>query len=243
MTDLTFIVFYRRDSDDRRFNLEKSLTYITTKFPDSEVILMNDSVDYGTELKEIKDKFPSINGFIFYNEDEFKKSFAYNAGANMAHGNVFCFWDVDVLIEDRFIKEAYDNIKSGEVDHVYPFTGLFINVLPDLYPKFLDNYDFSALLKLWNDKHPSAEFASDISPGGCNLISRKAFRLINGFDERFIGWGFEDSDFLYRSRRNNRVKYLGDKDAICWHLHHTNAKRLENPHYNNNILLFNRNNA
>lgn len=31
--------------------------------------------------------------------------------------------------------------------------------------------------------------------GGCVIVSRFAFEIVNGYDERFVGWGFEDRAF------------------------------------------------
>jgi predicted glycosyltransferase involved in capsule biosynthesis len=184
---------------------------------------------------------PNIKVLYMQNSDEFRKSTAFNSGAIYASGDVLCFWDVDVLIRDSFIKIAYDLIKDGAADHIYPFNGTFVDVQKDLFPDFLDQYNFDYIEKLWTNKHESLHFASGDSPGGCTMISKEAFNRMGGYDDRFIGWGFEDTDFLYRSRKVNKISNIKLDYAVCWHLHHENAKRLENPHYLNNLMIFNHN--
>lgn len=241
-SDITFILHYRKDCPDREHNLVASTRYLVDKFPDSPKIIVYDGSEFDKGMLSVIPDEDNINVVFLKNDDEFRKSLAFNEAADQADTNVLCFWDVDVLIDKRFIYYSYYMIETWkDADHVYPFNGTFIDVQKDLFQDFLTRYNFSHVNKLWEHKHPSLHFASGTSPGGCTMISREAFDRMEGYDSRFIGWGFEDTDFLYRSRKVNRVSYLEDKDAICWHLHHENAKRTENPHYMNNLRIFNEN--
>lgn len=242
-SDLAFVLHYRKDTEDRWHNLKTATKYLTTKFPQSTVLVVNDDKIVDLQLRDL----PVETVMFCENYDEFKKSYCFNSAVDALTNNwthnvsVFCFWDVDVLIDEKFVIDAYLQIKDGIQDHVYPFNGTFIDVQHDLFQDFLTRYNFEHINKLWKAKHPSLHFASGESPGGCTMISKEAFDRMGGYDSRFIGWGFEDTDFLYRSRKVNRVSYLTDEEAICWHLHHENAKRLENPHYHNNLRIFNQN--
>lgn len=241
LSDLTFIIHYRKDCGDRKHNLLTSGVYLRDTFPNSEIIIVNDDKVCDDDFKDAFRYIGNVKPVFLENDDEFRKSLSFNQAVGFSSGKVLCFWDVDILIDKKYIIEAYNKIKSNELDHVYPFNGTFIDVQHDLFNDFLTRYNFEYLLKLWKLKHPSLHFASGESPGGCTIISREAFKKIGGYDDRFIGWGFEDTDFLYRSRKVNRVEHLTDEDAICWHLHHQNAKRMENPHYHNNLRIFNQN--
>lgn len=240
-SDITFVIHYRKDTEDRKHNLLTSGVYLRDKFPESEIIIVNDDKVCDEDFKESFRYVGGVKPIFLENHDEFRKSLSFNEAAKRATGNIFCFWDVDVLIRSGYIRIAYELIKDGAADHVYPFNGTFVDVQKDLFHDFLTRYNFEHIEKLWELKHPSLHFASGESPGGCTMISREAFERMGGYDDRFIGWGFEDTDFLYRSRKVNKVSYLEGKNAICWHLNHENAKRLENPHYHNNLLIFNQN--
>lgn len=71
----------------------------------------------------------------------------------------------------------------------------------------------------------------------CNLgMWRQDFLKINGFDESFEGWGFEDSDCVIRLQRNHVYHKSGKFSVPVLHLWHPsaakenveeNAKRLE----------------
>jgi len=71
--------------------------------------------------------------------------------------------------------------------------------------------------------------------GGLTLIPRKHFEAVNGFDERFVGWGGEDDAFAYSvdtiCGRHRRL------EAEIYHLWHPNDKTGGNPNYQNNFEL------
>lgn len=60
----------------------------------------------------------------------------------------------------------------------------------------------------------------------CNLgIWREDFLKVNGFDESFEGWGFEDSDCVIRLQRANIYHKSGKFCVPVLHLWHPEAKR------------------
>jgi GT2 family glycosyltransferase len=51
-------------------------------------------------------------------------------------------------------------------------------------------------------------------------VHRSDFAAVNGFDERFIGWGYEDDDLARRLRRNGVRIIDGTLDCLALHLFH-----------------------
>jgi predicted glycosyltransferase involved in capsule biosynthesis len=247
LPNLSIILHYRRDCDDREFNLKTTLKFLKSNFVVSDIVVIVDEKIHSRENypKWIEEYAKVI---LVENDDEFKKSYSYNVGANSTNGDVLCFWDVDVLIEAVCISTSYDSISVWKThDHVYPYDGTFVDVKKNYFCEFLDNYDFD---KLKNELQSfdlgyfngNVHVISTNSPGGCNLISREAFNRIGGYDERFVGWGFEDTDFRDRSMKINRVKYQSDN--VLWHLEHTthnDQDRSKQPHYLNNMNTYMKN--
>jgi predicted glycosyltransferase involved in capsule biosynthesis len=72
--------------------------------------------------------------------------------------------------------------------------------------------------------------------GLMNVVSRKAFEKIGGMDERFVGWGEEDSSFARaldtlvgkHYRMDETIFHLWHPPANCYHPHREFNKRLEN---------------
>ena len=60
---------------------------------------------------------------------------------------------------------------------------------------------------------------------GCNFaVWRDDLFRINGFDERFKGWGFEDSDFAVRLINSGIKRKAGNFAVTVFHLHHRELK-------------------
>lgn len=60
----------------------------------------------------------------------------------------------------------------------------------------------------------------------CNLaLWRNEFILVNGFDEKFEGWGFEDSDLVLRLLRAKIHRRSGKSALAVFHLWHKEASR------------------
>lgn len=60
----------------------------------------------------------------------------------------------------------------------------------------------------------------------CNLgIWRKDFEAVNGFDERYVGWGHEDADLAVRLLRHGVKRKEGRSDVPVVHLWHPENDR------------------
>jgi glycosyltransferase involved in cell wall biosynthesis len=72
---------------------------------------------------------------------------------------------------------------------------------------------------------------------GCNQSYwRKHLEIVNGFDERFATWGYEDSDLAARLMHAGVKRYYLRHRAIAFHLYHpSNAHLADNP--NRSLLL------
>lgn len=60
----------------------------------------------------------------------------------------------------------------------------------------------------------------------CNLgVWRQDALLVNGFDEAFVGWGYEDSDFVVRLQKSGVYRKDGRYALPVWHLWHQERSR------------------
>ncbi|NUR61142.1 MAG: glycosyltransferase family 2 protein [Catenulispora sp.] len=54
-------------------------------------------------------------------------------------------------------------------------------------------------------------------------LPRDLYRRIDGFDESFVQWGYEDTDFTYRIYRHfgrDSSRFRFDPEAVCYHMPH-----------------------
>ena len=244
LQNVAFILHFRRDSEDRLNNLLTTLKYLRESFSECEIVIINDDVTPDACLKDITEKF-STHTLFCENSDHFKKSYCFNSAVDHVKeklkSNIYCFWDVDVLVDPKHVVDAYEKLRRGIYDHCYPYNGVFVDIEKVNFNHIIPTPDFYWLYKSYKGKAIGLSLASNQSPGGCTMITLEAFDKINGFDNSFVGWGFEDTDFMARSKKINKVGRVMDEDAICWHMHHDNAIRTENPHYINNLQTYNKN--
>lgn len=151
-----------------------------------------------------------------YENEAFSLSLARNAGARRATTKFVGFSDADVITNPRFVKVAMYFIQQKDRDGAFalckrlgPNKG---NELPardyELYQKIqrggkLGAYGF----------------------GGSVIIYRNIFEKIRGFDENFIGWGAEDTEFLERMQAR-KYKFLNlsrtGQKIFSVHIYHGN---------------------
>lgn len=72
----------------------------------------------------------------------------------------------------------------------------------------------------------------------CVVVPRAVWDATGGFDERFVGWGFEDTAFTLAAQHVSG-ELLGIVHSECWHLHHAKQPdaRLNSPTYTANLAL------
>lgn len=241
LKETSFIIHYRYDSEDRFYNLKTILNFFDSRIDYHELFLVNDDAEFDPELQDLLKSFPDVKVVFIKNEEVYKRPLCFKLAAGLSTGKVLCFYDIDVLIKPNILERSQKSIIDGVADHVYPYNGMFINLLKNNISA-IENYDFekfesyliSQELGYVND---DMEVASNASMGGVYLISKEAYNRMGQHDERFLGWGFEDNEFYNRSSKVNTIGRITTPDAVCWHIDHKNPIRMENPFIQQNAQL------
>ncbi|MBI4583692.1 MAG: glycosyltransferase [Planctomycetes bacterium] len=77
--------------------------------------------------------------------------------------------------------------------------------------------------------------------GGNCAVHRTDLERVNGFDERFVGWGLEDDDLARRLRRTGVEVRDGTLDCLALHLFHwTHPSHRPSVHHTSNYRYFHR---
>jgi hypothetical protein len=152
-----------------------------------EVVIGIDSLFHGVEW----DRTSRVRMDRIGSQVSFSVSRALNDAARHARGDVFLLFGADHVPDPAAIGWALEEVKRHPwvriYDHVLYATEAATHLMVDgPFPNLiLDGAD-------WH-RHPAP------CPGVLAL-TRKAFEAAGGMDERFQGWGYEDTEFLTRLR-------------------------------------------
>lgn len=141
---------------------------------------------------------PLADRYVFAPKNgAFNKSWAVNAGVVHTPGRseVLCILDADVLADREFVARNAERFKSPGVGGHLPYRKMSI----------LDNATTAWAIRE-RVHRGSAEAGADHlrafqlrrPPGCCVWVRTAIFHRIGGMDERYEGWGYEDTDFGYR---------------------------------------------
>lgn len=182
-----------------------------------------------------------------YNGEPFSRSAAINNAAKNATRDIFIIADADIAFNIDQIKNAIEALNSYA--WVIPYTSLFyldFEKTNELYNKdpsvTLDEADFQGCYKFGGNNEYQFK-------GGINIVPRKYFQKVGGFDERFKGWGGEDDAF--QMALDTLCGQYFRVDATIWHLYHppqsienrvNNVKILQEFYKDKETILYNLNN-
>ncbi|MGL5124370.1 MAG: galactosyltransferase-related protein, partial [Fusobacteriaceae bacterium] len=174
-----------------------------------------------------------------YQEDKgFRKTRALNNGVRESEGDYLVFCDQDLIFPNDYIQKMVENSHKGEY-----LMGRAHNTTEKEKNKILENLNngksYSESLENIPEhyiKHMNDAFKIDrkkrilqnfyLSKRGIKLagmsysLYKSDYIMVNGYDENFEGWGYEDDDF------GNRLCVLGIKgrefklEQIQLHLYH-----------------------
>lgn len=127
----------------------------------------------------------------------FNKSWTVNAGVTHTSGRneLLCILDADVLADRDFIARNAERFRSPGVGGHLPYRKM--SILDDSTTAWairdrIHGHDAEA------DPEHLRAFQLRRPPGCCLWVRTAIFCRIGGMDERYEGWGYEDTDFVYR---------------------------------------------
>lgn len=213
LKDVTFVIPFHYDSEDRLQNLECILKFIQSNFH-TNIVLVESYQDkpYARQLAFSGDGMLYIPvkqiGGIFH------RTKIINEGIKACKTKYFCNYDVDVIFPIQNMVKAMELLREC-VQVCYPYDGRFIDIKR--------RYITDGVI----DEHVS--FATE-SVGGAVFMDKEAYWKAGWEDENIYGWGFEDCE------RYARLHTLGFSiartEGKCWHISHSRGinSSNQNPH-------------
>lgn len=208
----------------------------STYQPD-EVIIADDGSDDRTKLciQKYQSKFKKLI-HAWHIDKGYQRSKILNKAISLSQSDYIITIDQDCIIHPKFIKDhlslAQENffVAGYRTNVKKKFTEKLIksNKNPSKHLFLLNsrlNLKNNLRLKVLSKLKLIIDSKSD-KTFGCNMsFFRSDFIKVNGFNEEFVGWGPEDSEFAQRLINNGlqrkRVSFL----CIVFHLYHEELSR------------------
>lgn len=201
-----------------------NLKNVQTSTPEEIIVVDDDSTE--NTLDELKDKYGFINiKTNISNDGQHRAGQARNRGYSQATGDILIFQDNDVILGKHYIeyvRKYYETQKEGIVTGAYLDIDEQVQGLEtDLLFSYLEEHEKFIYGML--DKTPSSEIIKwlpEATESRQFAIPKQMFKEIGCFDEKFIGWGCEDTEFFYRAKKIKNIESFNYRRLYSFHMEH-----------------------
>lgn len=200
--------------------------YKHVKFKHEVIVVDNDSQDGSTTM--VKKEFSSVR--LIKNKENLGFSKACNIGAAKSRGEYLLFLNSDTIINDNSVSRLLKEIEKDK--EIAVVGGMLRNLDGTQERSFGNDYNLLnlAVMLFGGDKLEKKLLKVPENPsevgwvsGGCMLVRKETFSLLNGFDERFFMY-FEDVEFCYRCRKLGK-KVIFNPHSLITHLGQGSSNR------------------
>jgi len=244
--------------------LNKCLLSISaqSQLPD-ELIIADDgsSEDIISVLKAYKTILKIPIKFVTQNDDGFRLARCRNNGARESKGDFIFYIDQDLVFTKNLFKVVKKNVRKS-----YFIVGWPIRTTKAQHDQIdediIKNWNFQKILDIRQIHKVRKQFNKDRLyrflhnlklqktgskfRGGVSGFFKSDFIKINGFDEKYIGWGNEDDDFgrrLYYAQIKGINPFINDFPVHLWHQEfHENGNRVNLNYHKKAGKLLNKSN-
>ncbi|KAA0679226.1 tetratricopeptide repeat protein [Roseomonas genomospecies 6] len=198
LRDVTMLVPFRADSDDRKRNLRWIVSFLL-KHADTTILIGEDKAGpsdvadaLGPELAA-RCRHLHLTG----NDTPFThKAHLINRMVEAAETPIVALHDTDIVVDPVQYALARDAVRGGAA-MAFPYNGLFFWILGREVHRFGHTLSAAPL----NAVCPRFPLMHRNSPGGGAFFDRAALLEAGGYNERFVSWGYEDDEIVERLRR------------------------------------------
>ncbi len=220
LSDCSIVVPVHVDSKERLEHVQFLLAYFKKYFINYRLIL----TEIGREPKVPASTDPQVQ--IQFVEQEMFSPADVNWGASLVTTPYFCKWDADALIHPKAIFDAFEVLKNNpNQSFVYPLKDAIFNIADPLRKKILQTIDLTPLPLFRKGTLNSFLTIPNISvcvlnpTGMIHVFRLSVFKELGGYNEEFVGWGYEDDEIVNRFEKFGHPRvYL--KDYIAYHFVH-----------------------
>jgi len=222
MHSVTILMPVRIDNQDRIDNFQTCLRYLTTHFPHSEILVVEDDAE--SQCDAICRKY-NVTYHHRKNSGRFSRSMVINTGLLLASNDYFVVYDIDVLIDASLISRAVKIIERSSLHIVLPHNSIFINVKGTLKARVSETLDIGIVPPVYSLFPPRkrAKMEAYCILSGVVIFRTSTLKEIGGYSKKMISYGWEDIEVLKRAAKLG-FYYFSLPTGNVIHLDHARGK-------------------
>lgn len=210
---------------------------LQSRMPD-EVIVADDGSgpETGEYVRSMAEDAPFRLAHVWHEDIGFRAAKIRNEAVKESRGEYLIFLDGDCLVNRHFVSDHMRLSESGyfvQGKRVLVGRGLSPEIRPDGLGRLWPMLGHALAGRITNSHHllrlplfPAIKRVSHRGIKTCNMgVYRQDVLSVNGFNERFEGWGREDSEFAVRLYKYGLKRIDHPFMAICYHLWHMENDR------------------
>lgn len=223
---------------NRTFLLRKSLlSVLSQSYQPDELVISDDgsSEDIISGIMDLIDKAPFAIKFVSQQDKGFRLAKCRNNGVRESKGDFLIFFDQDLAFSKNYIKTIVQSAKKSRFIVGWPIR-LTKEQTESVNEEMIMVGDFSSILTKQEKKLTIKQYRKEllyfvlyrlklrwIGPklrGGIAGFFKDDFIRVNGYDEKFVGWGNEDDDLGVRFYRAGLIGLNPFKEDYAVHFFH-----------------------
>ena len=222
-----------------------------TVLPDEVIIADDGSNDETIDLIiETGRSFPVSLKHVWQEDLGYRLARAKNKAVANSSGEYLIFLDGDLITHRRFVESHLTFARQGRL-----LSGGRVMLSPELSERIMQEQRMPSrlsVLRKSRNRHNivdnpllarllSHRSNTDLNmKGGNSSLFKSDYEKLNGYNEDFVGWGYEDSKFAVRALRSGMVKWKLRSCAVTLHLDHgENNKRQSGVRVAHNLQMLN----
>lgn len=243
--NISIIIPYRDRRENLYFLLEQFSHQRNTTI-NFEILL----VDLGSkiDIKDLVNKYQINHIYVNY-KNIFSRGWACNIGAKHAKYDIIWFVDADCIPHPLILNKVETNFDENNYKFAINTPVIFLNANSTREILTKKNYSWSEYLKF---KSSNKFWLKNRIDGTSQIIMhKKLFCEIGGYDEKFVGHGYEDMllhdqiaqfipEFWSKNPDKKEVAWSIEKDLVLTHLYHgaRNYRSQYMSRYTKNLRLY-----
>lgn len=206
--------------------------------PRFEVLVINDGGGPDSEalVRSCRRELDVKYHYLHPRTELFRLSAARNLGAKWSTGSQLVFIDQDIVVDPDYLWSM-----NKFYDPSHGLYGLRRELGEHLVGPRVDAPSREWLLEhAWVHDYLSDQFAAGKCPGPTGFsmaVDAEKFCEIGGFDEAFVGWGYEDIDLVRRLAKVDYPMHIMLDRAWCTHLGHPRREVRDADFYDRNNYM------